>query len=154
MHKLFLNILLVILLSPSTALAQNDSLASAKKAAQLFELMGMEKVFDNVFKNVFDMQENESKTKLPEETRKAFLDEMILSMYRVTLPVFTKYFTELEIDELIAFYKTPVGKKSIQVTPSLTADIQIGIFKWVEKDMPIFQKKIEEAAKKSGKKLD
>jgi hypothetical protein len=35
------------------------------------------------------------------------------------IPVYLKYYTENDLDQLIAFYKTPVGQKIISVTPQL-----------------------------------
>ncbi len=40
-----------------------------------------------------------------------------------TTSAYEKNFTIEEIKELIAFYKTPVGKKSIKVLPALTGEI-------------------------------
>lgn len=44
------------------------------------------------------------------------------TMQEVFFPLYDKYFTEDELKELIAFYKSPVGQKSISVTPSLLAE--------------------------------
>lgn len=41
----------------------------------------------------------------------------------VSLELYDKYFTEAELKDMIAFYKTPTGKKTIEVMPKLMADI-------------------------------
>lgn len=41
----------------------------------------------------------------------------------VSLEVYDKYFTEAELKDMIAFYKTPTGKKTIEVMPKLMADV-------------------------------
>jgi hypothetical protein len=38
--------------------------------------------------------------------------------------IMAKYYTTQEIDEIIAFYETPVGQKSLEVMPQLTQEIQ------------------------------
>ncbi|MCT2561449.1 DUF2059 domain-containing protein [Chryseobacterium herbae] len=35
------------------------------------------------------------------------------------IPIYAKYYTESDIDELITFYKSPVGQKTLRVMPSL-----------------------------------
>jgi uncharacterized protein len=40
----------------------------------------------------------------------------------ISYSVYDRYFTEEEIKALIAFYRSPVGKKSIEVMPKLFAD--------------------------------
>ncbi len=37
----------------------------------------------------------------------------------VYLPLYDKYFSEEELREMLAFYRTPLGRKSIEVMPSL-----------------------------------
>ena len=37
-------------------------------------------------------------------------------------PVYAKHFTEAEIKELIAFYKTPIGKKLVEKLPVITQE--------------------------------
>jgi uncharacterized protein len=41
----------------------------------------------------------------------------------VALEVYDKYFTEAEVKDLIAFYKTPTGQKSIKILPQLSAEM-------------------------------
>jgi len=42
--------------------------------------------------------------------------EIIAAVYP---PLYDKYFDEAELRQLVAFYRTPVGRKSIEVMPSL-----------------------------------
>jgi len=44
------------------------------------------------------------------------------AMEQIFFPLYDKYFTEDELRELVAFYKTPVGQKSLNVLPNLMAD--------------------------------
>ncbi|MEO1093955.1 MAG: DUF2059 domain-containing protein [Cyanobacteria bacterium J06638_28] len=38
---------------------------------------------------------------------------------RVYYPVYDQYFTEADLQDLIAFYKTPVGQKLVEISPQL-----------------------------------
>jgi hypothetical protein len=40
----------------------------------------------------------------------------------VSVPLYDKFFTEQELRDLIAFYRTPTGRKSLQVMPELLAE--------------------------------
>jgi hypothetical protein len=41
----------------------------------------------------------------------------------VTLEIYDKYFTEAEVKDLIAFYKTPTGQKSIKILAQISAEM-------------------------------
>lgn len=60
---------------------------------------------------------------VPEENREAFKKELAEStegLYSKMATVYTESFTEEEIDKILAFYATPVGKKMVAITPELT----------------------------------
>lgn len=44
------------------------------------------------------------------------------NMLEIILPIYDKYFTEEDIDAIIAFYSTPSGKKMITNLPNITQD--------------------------------
>lgn len=44
------------------------------------------------------------------------------AMEQIFFPLYDKYFTEDELREIVAFYKTPIGQKSLNVLPNLMAD--------------------------------
>ncbi|MFM2064659.1 MAG: hypothetical protein RLZZ507_4330 [Cyanobacteriota bacterium] len=49
-------------------------------------------------------------------------------MIKEYIPLYDKYFTNEEIKALIAFYQTPIGQKTLAVTPQITQDsTEIGI---------------------------
>ena len=58
------------------------------------------------------------------------------------VPVYEKHFSHEEIREMIAFYETPLGKKSIEVMPEVMADsMQIGQ-RWAARVMPEVREKV------------
>jgi uncharacterized protein len=43
-------------------------------------------------------------------------------LVNLIIPVYDKYYTEEDVDQMIAFYKTPVGKKLIEVLPKISQE--------------------------------
>ena len=43
---------------------------------------------------------------------------------RVYYPIYDQYFTETDLKDLVAFYKTPIGRKLILISPQLSATSQ------------------------------
>lgn len=61
------------------------------------------------------------------------------------IPIYDKYYTHEEIRELIAFYKTPVGKKTIEILPALTQESMLVGQAWGTKiSERIYQDLVEE----------
>ena len=49
------------------------------------------------------------------------------SMEDLIVPIYARYFTLSEIEELLDFYRTPIGRKTIEVMPLLTQEsMQVG----------------------------
>lgn len=51
---------------------------------------------------------------------------------KLAIPVYDKYFSDQEIRDLIEFYSTPLGKKTLSVLPKAVAEMQEGGRKWGE----------------------
>jgi uncharacterized protein len=80
------------------------------------------------------------------------------SLLDLAIPEYDKDFTREEIQGLMQFYQTPLGKKAITVLPQLTSDLQKKGRKWGEDvgrqsmlevlaEHPEFQQQIAEARK-------
>lgn len=46
------------------------------------------------------------------------------------LNIYDNLYTEAEIDDLIAFYGTPTGQKTLRITPELTQKVQLAAMQW------------------------
>lgn len=60
---------------------------------------------------------------VPEHNREAFkkdLTESTTGLYSKMAKIYMESFTEEEVDKILEFYATPVGKKLVKVTPELT----------------------------------
>lgn len=44
------------------------------------------------------------------------------ALINLIIPIYKKYYTQEDLKAIIAFYETPVGKKSINVLPNITKD--------------------------------
>lgn len=64
--------------------------------------------------------------------------------------MYMKAFTEDEFKQIVAFYKTPVGKKSLQQMPTLLEQGAAIGAKRVQDHMPELQKMLEEGPAKTG----
>lgn len=84
---------------------------------------------------------------VPEENREAFKKEMMTSLksiYDELAQIYIEEFTEAEIDQILAFYNTPVGKKMRDITPELTRKgMEIGQ-QWGQELQPIMMKYMQQ----------
>ena len=69
-------------------------------------------------------------------------------------PIYHKYLTLEEIEGLIQFYKTPLGRKAISVMPKMTQEGMIAGQEWGQSIGPKFQQKVLDRFKKEGIKID
>ncbi len=66
------------------------------------------------------------------------------------VPIYAKHFTNNELDELIAFYGSPVGRKTVRVMPQITREaIQIGQ-KWGQGLGPTIVERVKQRFRKEG----
>ncbi len=109
-----------------------------EKAVQLIEMTSGQQ-FDIMLDPIVKM--------IPEKNREAFKKEMMASLddiYVKLAKIYTEKFTEAEIDEILAFYQTPVGKKMRAITPELTKKgMEIGQ-QWGMELQPIMMKYMQE----------
>lgn len=60
---------------------------------------------------------------IPEQNQEAFKKELAAStedLYSKMAKIYMDSFTEEEVDKILDFYATPVGKKMVKITPELT----------------------------------
>ncbi len=104
--------LLFILIGFSSFAQEASSLEA--KAIKLIELTAGQQ---------FEIMTEPLVNMVPQENQEAFkkeLAESTHSLYKKMAAVYTESFTEDELDKILAFYDTPVGKKMVAITPELT----------------------------------
>ena len=156
--------LAVVALLPGSSL-QAEELTAEKKAAikQIMELTGAGQIGE-MFAAMFSEQMNEAlkaaDSHVPpkafdivsEETRALIKAEFAEngSYYDVVYPIYHKFFTLEELNGLLAFYKTPLGRKLIVAMPQLLQESMAAGQKWGETLTPEIQKRVLSRLEKEG----
>jgi hypothetical protein len=86
---------------------------------------------------------------LPEEVN-AVIEENLGNLKEVVIPLYHKYFTGEEIKEMIRFYSTPLGKKTIEVMPVLVNESFQAGQQWGQQLGPVIQTRVQARLKKEG----
>ena len=135
----------LVLLSFSTY-GQTDKEYS-KTLNKMFEVSGTEESYQAAIKQMFTMfkqQYSNVETTIWDDMEKEFSQTSMNDLTEMLVPVYSKYMTKDDLEELIKFYQTPVGKKFAKNTPLIMQEsIQIGQ-QWGMKIGQDFKKKMEE----------
>ena len=164
MNRRVITFIIVIGLAFSTTVFAGE-LTDTKKAVikELMDVTGSAQM-GQLFANAFVTQMSEilrttnpnipprAITILEEEVNAVINAEMTGEgrFYELIYPIYHKYFTVKDIKELIAFYKTPIGKKAITVMPQLTQESMITGQMWGESLGPIIQERLSKRFEKEG----
>lgn len=122
--------LLVLSLSIS-AFAQTSS--KEQKIRQMLELTGSAKIGVQTVNTMLAMFQkqypNVSKEFWNEMSRKVKAEEII----NLVTPIYAKYYTEEDLDQIILFYNSPAGKKVTATLPQITQETMEVGKAWGEK---------------------
>lgn len=66
------------------------------------------------------------------------------------IPIYDRYFSHQEIRELLAFYQTPIGRKSISVLPKVVAESMAAGQRWGQSLGPEIERRITAALRREG----
>ena len=147
--KVFL--LLIVLFIPPILCADE---ASEKEAEKLLDMMGMQEMMDQSVSQMLDIQ-------LQQQPDLATFKGVMIEFFNKNMSyesikpelikMYSEAFTASELKEIIAFYSTDVGQKSIQKMPALTAQgAQLGATR-VQQNIGDLQAMIEAEAERLGK---
>jgi hypothetical protein len=134
--KLFLSLLLGALACLLPSLVRADEASHHAAAESLLTMMDMDKVMSQSVDQMLEIQVKQNPSIAPfQQQMKTFLNKYMswASMKEDMVKLYEGEFTEPELKELVAFYQTPVGKKTIQKMPQL-----------LSKGAEIGQKRIQE----------
>ncbi|WP_419868822.1 DUF2059 domain-containing protein [Chryseobacterium sp. CT-SW4] len=91
----------------------------AEKIQELMKLTQVDKISLQMYTQIMDYYKK-SFSDVPEKVWDDFLNEIDTGkMMKMYIPIYDKYYTEPEIDQLITFYKSPIGQKTIENMPAL-----------------------------------
>lgn len=92
---------------------------------QLMEAMDLDQSLSKMIDVMIQMPMITS-LNVPEEVWAEFKKEFTSnSLMEELAPIYTKYYTKEEILELVAFYNSPIGKKTLEVTPYITTESMV-----------------------------
>ena len=156
----------VILISMFCFVAFINGYSQTKQESikELFHAMQTDTLMDKMFSSMIPGMLKQMQNQMTDSVSRARSEEMMTSvmqtMKEITkklinedmVGIYDKYFTQNEINDYISFYKTPSGKKFINVTPDIQKDLMSVMMK---KYMPEIQNSIKakiDALKNSEKK--
>lgn len=90
-----------------------------EKIKELMEVMGTKNNMNNVLNNMVTQYKSIYPQISEEYWKKTISDENVNDLLNKMTPLYSKYYTEKEINDLVAFYKTPTGKKMVETMPQL-----------------------------------
>ncbi len=139
-----ISILFVLLFMGSQSFAQSKTSypATLKK---MLQVAGTEATFSVAIKQMIGMFK-EQKSEVPDSVWNAFeaefantsLDELVTML----VPVYEKHLSEKDLQEMITFYQTPVGKKYAEKSPFLMQEsMEVGQ-QWGMKVGAAFEEKL------------
>jgi uncharacterized protein YqeY len=100
-----------------SSLAFSQSASKQQAIKELLDVTGSAKLGMQVVNNMVSMYQK-SYSKADSSFWNEFLKEVNPDEFMsLTIPIYDKYFTEEEIRQIIAFYKTTTGKKIISTMP-------------------------------------
>lgn len=145
MTKRFLTIALIITVG-FTAFGQADKEYS-KTLKKMFEVSGTEETYQAAIKQMFTMfkqQYSGVESDVWADLEKEFSKTSLNDLTEMLVPVYSKYMTLEDLQELIKFYETAVGQKFAKNTPLIMQEsMQIGQ-QWGMKIGQDFEKKMKE----------
>ncbi len=122
--------------------AQNNS--KNEKIKQLLELTGSGKMAIQMMNQMMaNLKTTHSKAgdEFWEDFKKEIRAEDIENMI---IPIYDKYYTENDIEQLIAFYNSPIGKKMISTMPQVIQESMVVGQNWGKQIIEKIQAKLKE----------
>lgn len=152
--------LAIVVVGVSAPLAHADEASRRSIIAEIFHVMQYEKVIEQMADVVAAQAVGEVKTTHPNldsgtesviraVVRESF-QELTPEMMKFTDELMSKYFTEGELREMLAYYKTTAGRKSIQVMPQVMQETVIWVQQAVSKLTPRIMEKLKARLEDEG----
>ena len=105
--------------------AQAQSAEFMASVRKLMAVSGSDATLKMIPEQILSMIEQQAPA-LPEsvkvEIQAMFSEEALLLLMDRMVPIYAKYYTQQDMDDLIAFYDTPLGKKLSTVQPQITLE--------------------------------
>ena len=148
-------------LCAAAAYAAGDiSAAHRKKITEFMDVIGMENISRQVSMSVAKQLAFGLKQAQPDIDPKAF--DIVLSISDEVLekrsdellgkmvPLYAARFTEAELDELLAFYRSPIGRKTTEAMPALMQESMELAATEAQSSVPEIKEKVTARLRKEG----
>ncbi|MDP4267515.1 MAG: DUF2059 domain-containing protein [Bacteroidota bacterium] len=144
---LFLISITLLTVNLSFGQSNNEYKETLKK---MFESCGTMDVYKVTIKQIIKISK-EQKSNVPNKVWNQIEDEMLMSiddLVDMLLPVYNKHLSLEDLQKLIEFYQTPIGKKLTAENPKIAQESMIAGQKWGEKlEAKIVSKLLEKGFK-------
>lgn len=114
--------LMIAVAASATGAEKGISPKKEQSIRTLLELTGMAKVADQMIGQMFEQFAKNAPSVPPEAwqrlRKKMKADELIV----LITPVYDKYYTQEDLDGMIAFYRSPVGQKVVRTLPDVSRE--------------------------------
>jgi len=136
------------------------SAGERKKILELMGVMGVKNITRQVSMSVAKQLAYGLKQAQPDIDRKAF--EIVLSVSDEVLaarsdelmgkmvPLYASHFTESDLDELLAFYRSPIGRKTSETMPGLMQESMELVATESQSSIPKIKDRVTEQLRKEG----
>lgn len=123
-------LIVIVFFSLNTQSFGQMTKAYSSSLRQMFEASGTEETYKVAIKEMVKMFKDvypDVDAKIWKEFEKEFLQTSLDDLVEMLTPVYSNYLTQSDLEELIVFYKTPVGKKFAKSTPQIMQEsMQVG----------------------------
>lgn len=129
----------------ATLTTQAQTTTKREKIQKMLELSGAGKIGIQVMNQMmssFQSSYSNANQQFWDDFKNEVKAEDIVNL---VIPIYDKYYSEQDIEQLIIFYKSPIGQKTIAITPFITKESMIAGQEW---GMEIGKKVIEKLKKK------
>ena len=145
--KLIIVGLLAVTISTGVAIAEQkaESANAAKRAdiKKMMDVTGSGKLGIQVMNQMVGMFK-QGKTGIPDKFWEDVMAEVDPNeLVEMCIPSYEKHFTHDEVNQLLAFYETPLGKKMIKTQPAIMQECMIAGQAWGRKLGEKVAKKLE-----------
>jgi len=156
-HRILALMILLTLTCAFAAGAQAPQPTASQIAAvkELFQVMDLAKTTNEAVEVMYQAQVQANPAlKQFEDVTRPFMAKYLSWTYLEPqmIQVYAEAYTEPELRELIAFYRTPIGKKTVVMMPKLMQKGAALGQKAVQDHLPELQAAIEKKMKESGSK--
>lgn len=104
---------------------KNNNAAYKSVLSELLKVSGANANFELILEQMLPMLQQQNKA-IPKEELEAvtskFVQSSILELTELSVPIYQKHLDLKDLQEVIAFYKTPAGKKHAEKTPIIAQE--------------------------------